>query len=617
MSDIFRHSRIADACGNGLSFAPHHDIKADYADSSEAMNNAASPFRFILMLSAMIFSMSLPVHAGALDWLKTKRNKPRNAAEKSTDRSQSLSSTAEELPDFFKAEEKVDLSGKGLSPFEFAETHWTHSKQILEVAVRRVIEKFNNNRISDSCTKLFSISTQIYRESLKTCAQSLTSLSEGNEKLGELLDELNRIITAPREETLANFEGTVQKISQANYETMQSVKAYLTGSENLINAGAESYQTLELIPSLSLVPIDEFVQSCKQLMSDVRSGNETLKGFLLNVQNSCERTTTGLDQMIQTLKTTLKYSDHFAFRQFPLINLPVPTRERVFSQIGSLKNISKGIDNTLQICDSHLRNSAQQITHLMQNASDKMIDALKYQQQIDFSTGNLPQLSLYATNQVNGLYQRTREIMLEMRTQMTKAARANPIEAAPRIAVETSSGHSPNLSKFANGQKLPLFLLGNTEKSNTESTSGGHERAGTDYFDRQEKPELQKKFAEINQTRGVTADLRPDELNLLEKEFGEPLISGGQKDSAIYDGSLESHDDLFQLSKEDSMIFDGKGYVSADCIESPNPVRNEKQKSESKSASNCQTDYYPAAQDSLSTADSAEFGDFIPLFQLD
>ncbi len=427
-----------------------------------------------ILLAAALGLSTLPVAeaGGALDWLSAKRPSPKAQAISASPAPapQAASRQSAKVPDFFASDVQPDVTGQSLNLVKFVESHWTHSRKNLETVTKTLMGKVPGKKCGDIAAKLLTIDTQSYKEAVKAGAVGINGLIEGNRALDRLIVELNRIITAPREETMASLEKTLANVSQANQNQMRLARTYLAAAERLISMGQESYQTLELIPTLSIAPLDIYVQASKAIMKQVQSSNEALKGLLLNIQNGCEQVTSGIELMTATIKTTLRFSDHFAFAQYPLINLPVPTREKLFSQLSGLKNTVRGVDNTLSIGDSHVKNATQQFSHLCEAATTKIRDSLKYINPMDPGSGNLNQISGYAHNQVSGLYQRLKENVAEMKMAMAKAGRTEAA-ATPQIALETGEQMQERRSKAVIEEKLPMFLLGNSGKKGGSTTA--------------------------------------------------------------------------------------------------------------------------------------------------
>ncbi len=475
-----------------------------------------------LALSLGLLWVGSPAHASPLDWLATKRPPAKRATNApGAPLKRSVSAQTADLPDFFATKETgPDLDGSSLSPLKFAETHWMNAKGNLEKATRGIQAKILEKKCQDLVGKLFIVDSQTYKEILKNAASGLQSLGGSVRTVNGLLIELNRIVTAPREETLDTLERTLARIKTQNDALLAQVRAHVAGVERMITLSQEAYQTLELIPSLSLPPIDLYVQASKQVMKLAQSSSEAQKGLLFNVQNGAEQVTATLETMVSTIRTTLRFSDHFAFRQFPLINLPVPTREKLFAQLSALKNAAKGIQNTLSIGDSHLKNSAQQFTHLSQSVWTKIADALKYQGQTEYGVENLPQISGYSYNQVCGLYQRVKDGINEMKMTMAKEGRSAPARAnRPAVAIETEDQFLARKAQVANG-KLPLFLLGEASGSSAESALPAIPRAR-----RQNDAEMTVLYSERETPTVVKEQLLPDEVDILQQELGN-LMSG-------------------------------------------------------------------------------------------
>ncbi|HNV72614.1 MAG TPA: hypothetical protein PKO06_23095, partial [Candidatus Ozemobacteraceae bacterium] len=418
---------------------------------------------------SLSFALLFPplLEAGAMDWLQGKLGaKPRSSAapaEESGAKPRNSAPAAENatsLPDFFAPSDRLEATGQTLSTLKFVEAHWTHSRQVLETVSRSLAAKVQIKRCSDISAKLFQIVTGLSKESLKNSGGAIQGIAQSARELEQQLLLLGRIITAPGSETLANLESSIQKARTINDRQFSLVKSYLTGAESLISLGSEAYQTLELIPLLSINALDTYIAGGKQVMKQIRSNGEAMKGLLLNLQTGCEQVNAGLELMTTTLKTTLRFSDHFAFKQFALINLPVPSREKLFSQVGMLKNSLKGMQNTLEIGDSQVKNSTQQYAHLVEEITSKIRDHLQYQTAVDAASGNLPQISTYAHNQVLGLFQRAKQGIAEMRVGMNRTNREALNARPPQVAMESSTDSQARVAERVAAGKLPLFLLG-------------------------------------------------------------------------------------------------------------------------------------------------------------
>ncbi|MBF0545553.1 MAG: hypothetical protein HQM08_14015 [Candidatus Riflebacteria bacterium] len=465
-----------------------------------------------------IFFMSLggqEAKAGALDWLKGKQSDRKAEIPQLREQpSKQEASTATPLPQFFQEEAQPDLTGKNLPIIKFVESHWTHSKKILETDTRTIDGKIQAKKCSDMLRKLFSIFVNDAKESLKSSAQAISSIEQGNHVTEDLINELNRIVTAPREETLSKLEATVLRIQALDDKQIQNIKSFMTTSDGLAALGAESFNTLELIPQMSITPLDIYVQAAKTLMKQIQSNAEAFKGLLLNAQAGTEQLNTNLELLVETIKSTLRFSDHFAFNQYPLINLPVPTREKLFAQVGNLKSTLKGIGNTLEIGSSQAKNAAQQYSNLVDAMNTKFKDALQYQTATDLASGNLPQISSYAQNQINGLYQRTREVVVEYRQKSMRAMRETA-KAPPKVAVESSEERSERYASKAANEKLPLFLLG-----------GAAPKVGEAFVpmraDNGKKGKTSVLFSETL-TNVQPSPLRSHETDILEKELGSDI----------------------------------------------------------------------------------------------
>ncbi|MBF0500573.1 MAG: hypothetical protein HQM09_10615 [Candidatus Riflebacteria bacterium] len=479
-----------------------------------------------LVLAAVMILSSLPsVEAGALSWLSGKlSDRGENHAKSSiSSNSSDSSASSEKVPSFFAGEPEADVTGRNLDLMKFVESHWVHARKNLEAVTNGIDSKIQMKKCSDITRKLFVIITQDARESLKTAGAGLTGLNQGNRVLDGLLNEISRIVTAPNQETLAGLEAALGRARAANDGQVRITRSYLAAADGLMGLGNESYSTLELIPTLSIGPLDLYVLGGKTLMKQIQSNAEAMKGLLLNVQNSCEQMAAGLEMMSTTLKSTLRFSDHFAYRQFPLVNLPVPSREKLFSQIGTLKNTMKGVDNTIEIGTSQTKNAAQQFSNLMENMTTKIRDTLQYQTAVDMASGNLPQISGYAQNQVNGLYQRTKESLSETRLAMAKGARSDGNSSTPpRIALESGAEASARAAQRTSSERLPLFLLGG--KNAAPEKIAGNTSAGTsssrESSDSSSAGKTMVLYSENEESIPSDGGLRPEEAAILQKELG-------------------------------------------------------------------------------------------------
>jgi hypothetical protein len=485
--------------------------------------------------------------AKALDWLSGKRGTSRPQTKKielpaaGSERSVPEISGGD-LPGFFAQEIQPDVTGKKLNVYQFVESHWVHSRKILETAVRNISAKIPERKVTDITKKLYAVNVFTTRESLKAAASTLTQLNNTGGRLQAQLGDLSRIVTSPREETLANLENAVAAIQKTNQEIFGITKAQIAGSELLIDSGSESYQTLELVPLLSITPVDLMVRSSKQFMKQIQSNHEAFKGLLLNVQNSCEQTAAGLELIGTIVKSSLKYSDHFAFRQYPLVNLPVPTREKLFAQIGAVQNVVRGIGNTLSIGESHVKNSAQQFNHLVTNLGTKIQDSLQYLTAVDLTSGNMPQISVYAHNQISGLYQRTRESVNQLKMTMAKAGRANLQGAQPMVSIETRDEAADRQGARAGSMKLPLFLLGG--KPEPERANAGLPKATSNLLSNDDLPGGQTMVLYSEKPPRLSDGFKPEELDILRKEIGGEMGLSEENPDIIH----HSPDRLLELS---------------------------------------------------------------------
>lgn len=420
------------------------------------------------VLMAMLLATVMPAEAQVMEWLSSRSGKSKKAATTEV-------RVVAPARNAMTAAEDQKIVGNNLDSFKFAQSHWTSSKDRLEKACRAVSSRYNDNGIRDMLQKLYVIDTQLFRENIRNSALAVNEVKRANESIRQGIVDLNRIITAPGQETLAALEAAVDKVGSANVSQTLLVKKYLTGAEKTIQMAQASYETLELIPSLSVSGLDLLVQMSKQLMRMTQSNSEAFKGLLLNVQTGTEQVSSGLDNIRKTVRETLRFSDHFAIKQFPLVNLPAPTREKVYIQLNTLANSVRGVENTVSIGDSQVRNNAQQFTHLISGYVAKAAESLKYMP----ANGNekpLEQISSYARNQVSGLFLRIKEDISSMRTDMAKAARPVAGNLPPAVKFESREDFAARKAVAASSDKLPLFLLGggrqNTAKATEKQSEG-------------------------------------------------------------------------------------------------------------------------------------------------
>lgn len=427
---------------------------------------SSSEIRATLLAAFFAAAFTSGAEASALDWLNsnTKVSRPRQAKARVSSDQQVVQLTGLE---------QKSLTGSNLDSYQFAQSHFGNSKSKLENACRAISSRYNDAAVRDILQKLFVIDTQLFKEAIKNSALAVKEILTVNDGLGQGIQDLNRIITAPGQETLDQLDKAVDKVGAANLSQSLLVKKYMAGSERTIQLAQSAYETLELIPSLSVPGLDLMVQMSKQLMRMTQSNAEAFKGLLLNMQSSNELISSGLENIKKTVRETLRFSDHFAVKQFPLINLPAPSREKIFVQLTSLANSIKGTENTVTIGDSQVRNTAQQFTHLISGFLAKAGESLKYQSQAGGEKAP-EQISTYARNQVSGLFLRVKEDISLMRTEMAKASRPNASNLPPAVNFESRDEYASRNAQRASSQKLPLFLLGNGGGSDLQASVAGN-----------------------------------------------------------------------------------------------------------------------------------------------
>ncbi len=427
---------------------------------------SSSEIRATLLAALFATAFASGAEAGALDWLNsnTKVSRPGQTKSRVSGDQQVVQLTGLE---------QKSLTGSNLDSYQFAQSHFGNSKSKLENACRAISSRYNDAAVRDILQKLFVIDTQLFKEAIKNSALAVKEILTVNDGLAQGVQDLNRIITAPGQETLDQLDKAVDKVGAANLSQSLLVKKYMAGAERTIQLAQSAYETLELIPSLSVPGLDLMVQMSKQLMRMSQSNAEAFKGLLLNMQSSNELISSGLENIKKTVRETLRFSDHFAVKQFPLINLPAPSREKIFVQLTSLANSIKGTENTVAIGDSQVRNTAQQFTHLIGGFLAKAGESLKYQSQAAGEKAP-EQISTYARNQVSGLFLRVKEDISLMRTEMAKASRPNASNLPPAVNFESRDEYASRNAQRASSQKLPLFLLGNGGGNDSQTVSAGN-----------------------------------------------------------------------------------------------------------------------------------------------
>lgn len=541
-----------------------------------------------LLCTAFSAVAGIPAEAGALDWL-IQSSSARNS--RKTESVGQGGSQAESVQLQMPAQEQQQLTGGNLDTFTFASSHWKQSRERLEKACRAISSRYNDNSARDILQKLFVIATQIFRENIRNTAMAVGEVRDVNLKVRQGLVAVNRIVTAPGQETLDNLDRAIDEVLAANVNQLLYVKKYLVASERTAQLARTSYETLELIPSLSLPALDMMVLMAKQLMRVSQSNSEAFKGLLLNVQSSNEQVSAGLDNVKKIVRETLRFSDHFAVKQFPLINLPTPSREKIYVQLNTLNNFVRGVDNTVQIGDSQVRNASQQFTHMITGFIAKAAESLKYQSP-DNQEKALPQISNYARNQVSGLFLRAKEDLTSMRSEMAKAARPGTGAMPPAVKVESGEEMASRRARSAAGEKLPLFLLGGKNAAETDvAAAPAEERVLTARIPDQSSflPLKTQSAAETQIARpdinfaappagvteqvlydesasfGSSSDLMQSEVNILSNELGADFFFGSGEN--ISQSSLQARNDDsvgFESEEEGDEEGEDNGFAESD-----------------------------------------------------
>ncbi len=536
-----------------------------------------------LLCAAFSVMAGVPAEAGALDWL-AQTSASRGA--KTVAPAKQPAAKVESVQVQAEARDEQRITGGNLDTFNFASAHWMQSRERLEKACRAISSRYNDAAARDILQKLFVITTQVFRENIRNTAMAVGEVRDVNLKVRQGLVAVNRIVTAPGQETLDNLDRAIDEVLAANVNQMLYVKKYLVASERTAQLARTSYETLELIPSLSLPALDMMVQMSKQLMRVSQSNSEAFKGLLLNVQSSNEQVTAGLDNIKKIVRETLRFSDHFAVKQFPLINLPTPSREKIYVQLNTLNNFVRGVDNTVQIGDSQVRNASQQFTHMITGFIAKAAESLKYHSP-DNQEKALAQISNYARNQVSGLFLRAKEDLGSMRKEMAKASRPGTGNMPPAVKVESGEEMASRRARSSAGEKLPLFLLGGKGAPEQFAESGaGEERVLTAKIsdqgaflplktqsenDSMAAPKVSRRSSppagvteqvlyDESMSFGDGSDLLQSEVNILSNELGNDFFFGSGEN--ISQSSLMArNDDSVGFDDEDSEESDSNGFA--------------------------------------------------------
>ena len=521
---------------------------------------------FATLLMVAIFSRS--AMGNPLDWFLSGRNNRKDTKVKSAN-AKVLSEISGQIQN---SESNKSITGQNLDSLAFAKAHWTNARNKLEQICRAIIDKGMDKSGSDLIIKLFTIDTQVFKLAVKNSAQAVGEIMQANRNIQQKLEGLRGIITSPGRATLENMESVVEELKFLNKKQVLRVKKYLAGSESIIKMGNKSYETLELIPSLSADETNMLIDSSKQLMKLTRSNGEAFKGLLLNVQSSCEQSLSGLETIKTTVRETLRFSDHFAIKQFPLINLPAPSREKIYSQIKALKNGTKGINNTLAIGDSQIRNTSQQFSHMVAAVGSKVRESLRFKNERDnYGNNEIQQISSYAYNQIAGLYQRIKEDVRFMRNEMQAVVKSADVDSRPAVQIESSSQFAARRTSSLTQNKLPLFLLGGASAKNTVSASKPsietHKKQVV-----QDKPMTERSFEKSTQSQIVSKVLYQEdnfvkesefiqpEINILKDELGENFFfeetqtnsKGMESEEEFYDDENEYYSDQEEIAFEKS-----------------------------------------------------------------
>ena len=487
-----------------------------------------------ILLSALVFALCIQSSSEAALFGPSRKNQKTSVIK--------VENNNEALAKLFDLNDKKEASS--IDPYNFAQNHFSLAATKLQTACRAISSFYNDRAARDIISKIYTLNTQYFKEDVKNSALAVKNLNLLNFNINTGLQELSKVITSPGNETLENLEAVVEKIRNTNLKMTALTKKHLNTTEKCIEIAGASYETFELIPSLSMPAIDMFVQSSKQLMRMTKSNSEAFKGLMLNILSSSEQIESGLNSIKTNVRETLRFSDHFAIKQFPLINLPAPSREKIFVRLNSLANYVKGAENTLSIGESQVKNQAQQFTHLIGSFVDKSAESLKYHK----NTSSAPeQISNYAQNQVSGLFLRVKEEILNLRREMAKNITIET--ATPNINVETPQDYAIINAKSVSSDKLPLFLLGKAPSSTpAQKEYNSTAQTNTDQF-----------------IRLLPADSVRDSMNIsvatgaqIKEEQGDTLFS--ENDFAFQDNNFEQSEmSIISQELKEDFFFAEKG----------------------------------------------------------
>ena len=387
-----------------------------------------------------------PIKANILDWFNTGRQ------------------TQRESKDEIKADnlrivmhESADNENQKQDVFKLAQEHFVKSGQQLHQACQGILARHNDEMVRDIIQKLFSVSTQIYRENVRNPARSTNEIADTNTALRQNLQQLAQIVTSPGNKTLGDLQNSLNTISAANANQVLLINKYMSAAENLINLSSCAHETIMLIPALGINSLDLFVKASQDIMRISNANAEGFKSVLLNLRTSTQQINNNVDDIRNILRQTLRFSDHFAINQFPLINIPTPSRERIYAQINTINNSITSINNSLSISSSQVKNASQQFSNIIADFFAKSNESLRYR---DNNRNAGQQISNYARNQISGLYLRTKEDISRMQKAMAQAATVQNGNTPPQVTPISPQEGAQRRAQANAANRLPLFLLG-------------------------------------------------------------------------------------------------------------------------------------------------------------
>jgi hypothetical protein len=230
------------------------------------------------------------------------------------------------------------------------------------------------------------------------------------------------------------------------------------------------------------------------------------------------------------------------------------------------------VGNTLSIGDSQVRNTSQQLTHISSALASKVGETLKFASDYD-NTSNRQnsQISNYAQNQVAGLYQRIKDDIRQMRSDMQLAGQSS--RNNPEVKIETGREYRARRTASVSKDRLPLFLLGSkgsglSARSSNNATSNLVQKSNnpsknvksadfarideSEFIPLSESNESAKKINTrilySEKTNELASDLLQSELNILQNELGDNFFFAEVEDnpsaSEEYEDPLDEEEEL-------------------------------------------------------------------------